>query len=190
MKFYSNTIRRVFDNGMEAFFLPRRGGAVEVECYLRTGSIHEEELLGFGVSHFLEHMLFQGCAGYPAQEAASAVRALGGSINACTGYEYTMVNAQSPARHLGKLLEIISAMVRSPELPEAKFELEKQVILRECDRARDQVSRRLMEELLRTVFSSHPLRHPICGYPELVARSSCDMLREYHRRRYTPERCF
>ena len=190
MKFYAQTIRRCFDNGMEAYFLPRPGRAVEVECYIRTGSVHEGEFLGYGVSHFLEHMLFQGCEGFPEQAAAEAIRRLGGAINACTGHEYTMVNVNAPARHLEKIVEIVGAMVRTPELPEAKFELEKQVILRECDRTRDNVSSRMIDEMLRTLFPVHPLRHPIVGYPELVAECRCEMLRRYHAARYTPERCF
>ena len=190
MNFYSKTRRRVFDNGMEAYFLPRPGCAVELECYIRTGSADEGEFLGCGVSHFLEHMLFQGCDGFKGQQAAETVTALGGSINACTGHNYTMVNVRGPARHLDKFAGLVAAMVRTPELPEEKFQLEKQVILRECDRTRDQVSNRLIDELLRTLFPLHPLRHPICGYPEMVKECSCEMLRRYHRERYTPERCF
>ena len=190
MNFYAKTIRRDFGNGMAAYFMPRPAGAVEVECYLRTGSVHEGKFLGYGVSHFLEHMLFQGCANYPEQEAAETVRRLGGSINACTGHEFTMVNADIPAEKLSETLGIIAAMVRTPELPQAKFELEKEVILRECALTRDRVGNRLVHELLRTVFPNHPLRHPICGYPEMVAECRCEMLREYHRMRYSPERCF
>lgn len=190
MNFYSRTRRRVFANGMEAYFLPRPGCAVELECYIRTGSVNEGKFLGYGISHFLEHMLFQGCDGYAGQRAAEAVTALGGSINACTGHEYTMVNVRGPARYLEEFVRVVSAMVRTPELPEEKFRLEKQVILRECDRTHDQVSTRLIDELLRTMFALHPLRHPICGYPEMVKDCSCDMLRSYHRERYTPERCF
>ena len=190
MNFYSQTIRRTFDNDMTAYFLPRPGRAVEVECYIRTGSVHEEEFLGCGVSHFLEHMLFQGCAGYPEQSAAETVRRLGGSINACTGAEFTMVNVNIPAEHLAEILKLVSAMVRTPELPEPKFELEKQVILRECAMTHDRVGDRLVHEMLKTVFPNHPLRHPICGWPELVAECRCAMLKEYHQRRYTPGRCF
>ena len=190
MNFYAKTIRRDFGNGMAAYFMPRPAGAVEVECYIRTGSVHEGSFLGYGVSHFLEHMLFQGCGGYPEQEAAETVRRLGGSINACTGHEFTMVNAELPAEKLPEAIGIISAMVRTPELPEAKFELEREVILRECALTRDRVGNRLVHEMLRTVFPNHPLRHPICGYPEMVAECRCEMLREYHRMRYSPERCF
>jgi len=190
MNFYAKTIRRDFGNGMAAYLMPRPAGAVEVECYIRTGSVHEGSFLGYGVSHFLEHMLFQGCDGYPEQEAAEMVRRLGGSINACTGHEFTMVNAELPAEKLPEAIKIIAAMVRTPELPEAKFKLEREVILRECALTRDRVGNRLVHEMLRTVFPNHPLRHPICGYPEMVAECRCEMLREYHRMRYSPERCF
>ena len=190
MNFYAKTIRRSFGNGMSAYFLPRPGVAVELECYIRTGSVHEGEFLGYGVSHFLEHMLFQGCEGYPEQSASEAVRRLGGSINACTGAEFTMVNVSAPAKHLAGIVKIVSSMVRTPELPEAKFLLEREVILRECALTRDRVGNRLVHEMLRTVFPNHPLRHPICGYPEMVAECRCGMLREYHEKRYSPERCF
>ena len=61
MRFYRNVVSRTLENGVRIFVFPQPGTAVEVECFVRTGSIHEGARLGYGLSHFLEHMLFQGC---------------------------------------------------------------------------------------------------------------------------------
>ena len=61
MKFYAETICRTLENGVRIFMLPQPGSAVLVQCVIQTGSIHEGLHLGCGLSHFLEHMMFQGC---------------------------------------------------------------------------------------------------------------------------------
>ena len=62
MRFFPEVCSGVFDNGMKLYVVERPGQpAVELQCHVRTCSIHEEENLGCGLSHFLENMLFQGC---------------------------------------------------------------------------------------------------------------------------------
>ena len=78
MRFYRNVVSRTLENGVRIFVFPQPGTAVEVECFVRTGSIHEGARLGYGLSHFLEHMLFQGCRDYPGTAAADAIDRLGG----------------------------------------------------------------------------------------------------------------
>ena len=46
MKFYAGVVSRTLANGVRIFVLPQPGSAVEVECYIQSGSIHEGEFLG------------------------------------------------------------------------------------------------------------------------------------------------
>ena len=190
MNFYRKVISRSFDNGLRVFVLPQPTDSVEVECFIKTGSIHEAEHLGRGLSHFLEHMLFQGCRNYPGTEAADTIDRLGGSINAYTSYDHTVFHANLAARHLETAIDVLASMVRSPDLPEARFAAERDVILREQELGMDQPERRLYERLNAELFRVHPVRHPIIGYRELIAGVTREMVQEYHRRRYTPDRTF
>ena len=57
-------VSAVLDNGIRIFILPsQRSASVSVQAWIKTGSIHEEEFLGCGLSHFLEHMAFNGTNG-------------------------------------------------------------------------------------------------------------------------------
>ena len=190
MNFYSRTQIRRLDNGMEIYVLPRPCGTVMAECYIRTGSIHEGSFLGCGLSHFLEHMLFQGCKGYPGTAVADTLGKAGCSVNAYTSFDRTVYHARGSAEKLPLILEVISTMVRFPELPLERFNAEREVILREYDRTQDDPARRLQETFFNTLFLRHPMRIPIIGRKEMISQVTRDMAFDYHARRYTPGRCF
>ena len=190
MKFYRNVVSRTLENGVRIFVFPQPGTAVEVECFIRTGSIHEGARLGYGLSHFLEHMLFQGCRDYPGTAAADAIDRLGGSMNAYTSYDHTAYHANLAGRHLPEAVRILAHMVRFPEFPEARFKEEREVILREEEMGRDNPERQLYTRLNAAIFQEHPLKHPVIGYRELIAGVSRDIMADYYELRYTPDRCF
>lgn len=190
MDFLKNTASFELPNGFRGYFLHRNGPGVEMQIHVATGSIHEGNFLGHGLSHFLEHMLFQGCQGYPGHAVADTVTALGGDLNAYTGCDRTCYRMTLPRESWQQGIDMLSSMVRFPELPEERFIREKEVILRECERSMDNVSNRMLEKFLRTMFLSHPLRHPVIGYRELISQVTRDMAWEYHQSRYTPDRSF
>ena len=61
-----------------------------VQAWVGTGSIDEDEHLGAGLSHILEHMLFKGTRTRPANAIAQAVQDVGGYINAYTSFDRTV----------------------------------------------------------------------------------------------------
>lgn len=189
MGFLQNTASLYLDNGLRAFCLPRRSATVEIQLHIASGSIHEEGFLGCGLSHFLEHMAFQGAKGYPGNGIADTVNVLGGDVNAYTTYDRTCYRMQLPAASCRKGVEMLAAMVRFPELPAKRFEKERDVILRECDRGADNPDSRVHEEFMKQMFLTHPLRHPVIGYREMISTVTAEMAREYHQKRYTPSRC-
>ncbi len=161
-----------------------------VECYIKTGSIHEGKDLGCGLSHFLEHMLFQGCKGYPGTAAADTLQQAGCSVNAYTSFSQTVYHSSGPSQKVTLMLEVLASMIRYPELPEQRFNAERDVILREYDRCQDDPGRRLQEEFFKLLFLKNPMRIPVIGKRSMIAGVTAEMAADYHRRRYTPGRCF
>ena len=181
---------RRFSNGFSAYAVPSPGVAAQVELCIKTGSIHEGEHLGCGLAHFLEHMLFQGCRNYPGRTVSQEVSRLGGNINAYTSFDRTCFYINLPGRHTEKAVEILSSMVRYPELPEDICKSEKEVILRECDLSLDKPGTQVINQLLSLVYQSHPVRVPVIGYKERISEVTRSQLAEFHAKRYTPDRAF
>ena len=178
-------------NGFRMYSMRKaQAEAVTVQIWVSTGSVNEGEHLGCGLSHFLEHMLFQGTKKYPGLGVADTVHSLGGDMNAYTSHSCTVYYISLPSKSFPKAVDILSEMVMRPTLPKARFKLEKGVILRERDMNLDRPERVLSEQLWREMFLQHPVRHPIIGYREKIEQVDRELAAEYHALRYSPARSF
>ncbi len=176
-------------NGVRCVAMPRAGYSIELHVFIATGSMHEGSLLGSGMSHFLEHMLFQGCAGHPGRTAPEKIQRYGGDINAYTTFERTVVTAHVAPARFAESMTILAQMVRSTEVAAARFDEERKVILRECNLYADKAQSRIFDAARELSFDRHPVRVPVIGYPELVEKLTRNDLLAYHAARYTPHRC-
>jgi len=163
---------------------------VSAQVWVGSGSIHEDRKLGSGLSHFLEHMVFKGAREQSGEEIATAVQAAGGHWNAYTSFDRTVYYIDGPADSLEVFLHTLTGLVFFPALPESEFEKEMDVIRREIDMGLDDPDNVSTRLLLSTAFSIDPRRHPVIGHRHLFDRIRHQDLTEYHRRRYTPDRCF
>jgi len=181
MKLFDETRTYTYPNGLALYVLPRPGSAsLELQCAVRTGSIHEGEHSGCGLSHFLEHMLFQGCAGFPGRSGSEKIEKTGGSINAYTSYDRTVYYLRVPEKAKELAVDLLSSMVRFPELPEKRFAEEKDVILRECDLYFDSPAIKMFLTGFDALFGTHPARGPIIGHRPMIASVTRDMAAAYH----------
>lgn len=162
---------------------------VSAQFWIATGSIHEDEHLGGGLSHFLEHMVFKGTRDYDGDALADAVQAAGGHWNAYTSFDRTVYYIDGPAVSLEEFLKILTGLVFFPTLPESEFGREQDVIRREIDMGLDDPDHASTRLLLSTAFALDPRRHPVIGHRHLFDSLTHADLLAYHRKRYTPERC-
>ena len=163
---------------------------VSVQIWVATGSMHEDGHLGAGISHFLEHMVFKGTRDYDADTLAGTVQAAGGHWNAYTSFDRTVYYIDGPAASLSVFLKTLTNLVFFPTLPESEFEKEKDVIRREIDMGLDDPDNVASRLLFSTVFTLDPRRHPVIGHRHLFDAIRHQDLTDYHRNRYTPDRCF
>lgn len=175
------------DNGLVVVHSEEaRSGLVSVQLWVKTGSIHEGELVGAGISHYLEHMLFKGTERRPDGAIAREVLELGGYINAYTTFDRTVYYIDLPAEHFAAGIDILADMASSTLLKSAELEKEREVILREISMGLDDPDRQISQALFRTAFRVHPYRHPVIGHRDLFSRLSLEDLQSYYRRRYQP----
>lgn len=163
---------------------------VSAQIWVETGSIHEDQRLGAGVSHFLEHMVFKGTRDYDADELADTVQAAGGHWNAYTSFDRTVYYIDGPSASLPVFLKCLTGLVFFPVIPESEFEKEKDVIRREIDMGLDDPDNASTRLLFSTAFRLDPRRHPVIGHRHLFDAVGYEDLVRYHRERYTTDRCF
>lgn len=159
---------------------------VSAQAWVRTGSMHEGDLLGCGLSHYLEHMLFKGTAKRSAQQLTAEINQFGGYVNAYTTFDRTVYYIDSPSSAAEQTLEILQDFVLGAALPREEMEREKDVILREIDMGLDDPDQRVMQGLFGTAFRSHPYQYPVIGHLDLFREVSAEDLETYYRSRYSP----
>ena len=175
---------RPLPNGATLYHVLNGSSLTRIQAVIRTGSIHEENFAGCGLSHFLEHMLFGGCQRYPGESAADTIHSLGGECNAYTTFDHTAYYVDVPVEMFDKAADVITSMISQPLFPQEKFDSEKEVIAREADMIFDRPAHLLVQQLWSGLFPDHPARLPIIGYPDKIATVTRDMMYEYYLRRY------
>jgi zinc protease len=179
--------RTVLPNGLTLIVKRDASAALaSVQVWVKTGSIHEGEMLGGGLSHYLEHMLFKGTERRAAREISATVQAHGGYINAYTTFDRTVYYIDLPSEHTGVALDVLADAVLHSTLPADETAKEKDVILREIAMTKDDPDNRLWDALFSTAFREHPYRQPVIGHRDVFAAMTRDDLLAYYRRRYVP----
>ena len=179
--------RTELDNGLVLLVQPDDAApVVSVQVWVKTGSQHEGALLGAGLSHYLEHLLFKGTERRAGREISSTVQAHGGSINAYTTYDRTVYYIDLPAPHLEVAVDLLADMTLRSTLPADEVARERDVILREIAMGDDDHDRRHWDALARTVFKNHPLREPVIGHRDVFSAVTREELLAYYRERYAP----
>ena len=76
--------------------------------FVRTGSINEDEFLGSGISHYLEHLLAGGTTSFKSEkEYQKIIDNLGGAYNAYTSYDHTAYYIHTSSVNIKKALQTL-----------------------------------------------------------------------------------
>ncbi|MDD3846031.1 MAG: pitrilysin family protein [Syntrophorhabdaceae bacterium] len=159
---------------------------VSIGIWWKAGSRYET-VGNNGISHFIEHMLFKGTTGRTAYDIAREIDAIGGSINAFTGREYTCLYARVLRKDLNIALDIIYDMVRNSLFAPEDIEKERYVINQEIKMIEDNPEEYIYDMFNASYYREHALGMPILGTEETVDRLTRDQLTDYFKDSYGPE---
>ncbi len=176
------------ENGAVGVIQPDHSApVVAIQLWFGTGSIHEDEFLGAGLSHYVEHMIFKGTPSRPPGVITRELDAVGGRVNAYTTLDRTVFHVVLPAEHWLTGLEVLADAVINASFPEEEWEREQQVILQEMAMNRDNPARELNRLLWGTAYRVHPHRHPVIGYRDVFLQTTRDDLLSFFARHYRPD---
>jgi len=176
-----------FDNGLQLFVKPdRRAPVVVSQVWYGVGGSYEIDGKT-GVSHALEHMMFQGTEKYPDGEFSRIIAENGGQENAFTGSDYTAYYQKLEASRLPISFELEADRMRNLTLLEKDFEKEIEVIKEERRmRTEDNPQSFTYETAMSVAYQTSPYRQPIVGWMHDLHDLTVDDLRKWYERWYAP----
>ena len=177
----------ILPNGLRIICSPNHSAVTHVGVYINVGSRDEtgpEE----GIAHFIEHSIFKGTEHRRSYHIRNRIDGVGGELDAFTSKEETCVYASVLSQHLERALELFADILFHSTFPEHEIENEKDVVIEEINLYRDTPSDLIYDDFEERFFGSHPLAHNILGTKRNVRRFTPDMLRDFMRAHYTPDR--
>jgi len=155
--------------------------------WIAAGSRHEEASEN-GASHLLEHMAFKGTARRSARAIAEEIEAVGGDLNASTGFESTGYYARVLANDVPLALDILADILTAPAFDPDELAREQSVIVQEIGAANDAPEDLVYELFQKRAFPDQPLGRSILGTPQTVRAQSPATLRAYMGKHYRAPR--
>lgn len=159
--------------------------AVSVQVWFGIGSIYEEDKEK-GISHFLEHMLFNGTKYTQAGEIEFEVERKGGRINAATSFDFTFYYINIANLFWKDAINYLFYMTTSPTLSDDMVQKEKPIVLEELNRHLDNPKNLLWDTYNELAYRKSNYRHPIIGYRNTIENFSGELVRNYFFSHYTP----
>jgi zinc protease len=181
------TTRYTLDNGMVVILAPDHSTpAVSMNIWVNVGAFNELESES-GMSHFIEHLLFDGSKGLKPGEAGGIIEASGGDFNAYTDYDNTVLTATVASRNVETMIRVVSDTALNPVFDPKEVNRERQVILEEIRKDLDSPRDRLSDLLFEKAFPDHPYGKPVIGTMEKVGSYTRDDLYRYYSEHYRPD---
>src|SRR5947208_1868137 len=157
-----------------------------VQAWCSTGSVDEDQHLGAGLSHILEHMLFKGTKTRSANQIAQSIQDLGGYINAYTSFDRTVFWIDVPKDGVSTAFGVLTDAMMNSTLPADEYKKEQEVIRREFAMGMDDPDRVAGLLLFGTAYQRHPYRFPVIGELEIYNQLTQEQVMQYYKTRYVP----
>jgi len=175
----------VLKNGLTVLLKQKPTNSIAIEVTVKVGSNHEP--INFsGISHFIEHMLFEGTKKRSAQQIANEIESIGGDINALTASERTSYYIVVLHKHFSRALDVLSDLIQNPLFDEKMIEKERRVILDEINLTTDDPKIHQWMLFQKTLYKKHPCRHPVYGTKKSVSNLKRKDLVKFYSEYYVP----
>lgn len=176
-------------NGQNIIILPKKGPTV-VKTYVNAGSMNEPDNLR-GISHYIEHNLFNGTNDLKAGEFFNRVNCLGASTNASTSFSTTDFYISSQLLKNGDLEEKIklhSDMLQNPIFAPDMLDKERGPVISEISMVMDEPQNVAINLALKNLYQIKT-KSPdlIAGTIENIQNITRNDVVNYYNTHYTPD---
>lgn len=178
------------DNGMKILIQEDHAiPSVAMYFFFRVGSRNERPGTT-GLSHFFEHMMFNGSKKFGPKEFDNQMERAGGRNNAYTSEDVTVYTDWFPPSALELMIDMESDRIRNLTIDPKMVDSERGVVYSERRTSVDNNNSNLLaEQLQATAFVAHPYQWPVIGWPSDIEGWTMDDLQAHFRMGYAPNNC-
>lgn len=165
----------------------RAAPVVTAQIWVKTGSIYEQEHVGAGLSHFLEHLLSGGTTSTRSEDESNAILGrIGASVNAATSLDNVHYYIDTTSDHTFDAINLLSDWIGNNLIIHSEFEREREVIQREFESGMGSPDRIFWKLTQQARYRMHPARHPTIGYLDEFLQITRDEIYAFYKRMYVP----
>jgi zinc protease len=159
---------------------------VALYIFYRIGSRNEHPGTT-GLSHFFEHMMFNGAKKYGPGELDKVMEANGGENNAYTNQNLTVYQDWFPRSALPLIFDIEADRIQYLQFDPKKIASEREVVASERRLRTDNDNGGLLDEQLwSTAFIAHPYQWPVVGWMSDIEHWTMEDLKHHFEMGYSP----
>jgi zinc protease len=177
-------------NGMKIFVV-EDNSIPNANMYLfwKVGSRNEYPGIT-GLSHFFEHMMFNGAKKYGPKQFDQVMERNGGSNNAYTTENVTVYTDWFPANSLEVMFDLESDRIKDLNIDDKMVESERGVVLSERSTGLENSNFRMLQEHVKSsAFMEYPYRWSVIGYESDIKNWTKADLQNYFKTYYAPNNC-
>lgn len=182
-----STKEYILDNGLKLIVqVDKRAPVVVSQIWYKVGSADEPQGLT-GISHALEHMMYQGTPRVPKDGYSEQISKNGGNNNAFTTDDFTAYYVELDASKLSSIFQLEADRMVNLSLKAQDFVQEKKVIMEERRMRTDDNPQNLtFERYMATANIAGPYHHPTIGWMNDINNLTSEDLRSWYKKWYRP----
>jgi zinc protease len=143
-----------------------------------------------GVSHYFEHMMFNGAKKYGPKQFDIVMERAGGRNNAYTSRDITAYTNWFPSTAIELIFDLEADRIRDLAFDPKIIESERGVVSSERRMAVDNNPfGTLYEQVSAVAYTAHPYGWPVIGWASDIAAYSMDDLKSHFKMGYAPNNC-
>ncbi|MCX7004290.1 MAG: pitrilysin family protein [bacterium] len=172
-------------NGLRVIVHTQRGTPlVTLHAFVKTGAALEDDFLGRGISHFVEHIVFGASTRRSEQEIKALARGLGDTHNAYTSEDQTCFHMTTLTNQWPVMADVIADQLYRYTFSTNEVQREQHVIVQEIKMGEEDPDDVLWQLLTQTAYYVSPLRVPVTGHCAAFESLSRADVQRYYRERY------
>jgi zinc protease len=162
---------------------------VALYFFYKIGSRNERPGIT-GISHFFEHMMFNGAKKYGPKQFDNEMEKAGGTNNAWTSEDFTTYTDWFPSSALELMFDMESDRIRNLALEPKMVASERGVVYSERRSSVDNNNFGILREQMQAAaFTAHPYHWPVLGWPSDIEAWTQQDLKDYFAVGYAPNNC-
>lgn len=176
------------NNGMNVILMENHSSPMVASMiFVKSGAKYEAKYEN-GITHFLEHLLFDGTAHLTREEVSKSVEDRGGYINAFTRKELTAYLVLLPSQYIQDGLKVQADMLFNSIIPDEELPKERKVVIEEIRRDADSPTSAAEKFFTQHAYDGTAYARPVLGYEGFIQNIPREAIIDYWKRNYVPSK--